>query len=135
MLGEIHHTLAQRLMGKLLSMLVIGVLTAAGLALLGVPLALLLGIVAGLLDFIPYIGPIIAGVPAVLIAFTEGPTLALYAILLFVALQVAEGYLLLPLIERRTVSLPPALTIGAQVLLGAMFGLPASRWRRRSQQY
>lgn len=122
-LGEIGRTLAQWLMGKLLTMLVIGVLTASGLALLGVPLALLLGILAGLLDFIPYLGPIIAGVPAVLIAFSEGPTLALYVILLFVGLQMAEGYLLLPLIERRTVALPPALTIGAQVLLGALFGL------------
>lgn len=121
-MSEIGRTLGQWLMGKLLSMLIVGVLTATGLALLQVPLALLLGIVAGLLDFIPYVGPIMAGVPAVLIAFSEGPQLALYVLLLFAALQLAEGYLLLPLIERRTVALPPALTIGAQVLLGALFG-------------
>jgi predicted PurR-regulated permease PerM len=122
-LGEVGRTLAQWLTGKLLSMLIVGVLTATGLALLQVPLALLLGIVAGLLDFIPYVGPIMAGVPAVLIAFSESPQLALYVVLLFAALQLAEGYLLLPLIERRTVALPPALTISAQVLLGAIFGL------------
>lgn len=122
-LGEVGRTLGQWLMGKLLSMLIVGVLTATGLAVLQVPLALLLGIVAGLLDFVPYIGPIMAGVPAVLIAFSESPMLALYVILLFLGLQLAEGYLLLPLIERRTVALPPALTISAQVLLGALFGL------------
>lgn len=122
-LGELGHTLAEWLMGKMLSMLIVGVVTVVGLALLGVPLAMVLGILAGLLDFIPYIGPILAGVPAVLIAFAESPMLALYVVLLFVALQAAEGYLLLPLIERRTVSLPPALTIIMQVFLGAFFGL------------
>lgn len=122
-LYEIGHTLSRWLMGKLLSMVIVGVFTAAGLALLGVPLALVLGILAGLLDFIPYIGPILAGVPAVLIAFTESPLLALYVVVLFIALQLAEGYLLLPLIERRTVDLPPALIIIVQMIFGAFFGL------------
>jgi len=122
-LHEIGHTLARWLVGKLLSMVIIGILTAVGLSLLDVPLALVLGIVAGLLDFIPYLGPIMAGVPAVLIAFAESPTLALYVALLFLGLQAAEGYLLMPFIDRRTVSLPPALTIIAQLLLGAFFGL------------
>lgn len=120
---EIGHVLAQWLMGKMWSMVIIGSLTAIGLALLQVPLAMVLGILAGLLDFIPYIGPIMAGVPAVLIAFSESPTLALYVALLFVGLQMAEAYLLSPLIERRTVSLPPALTIMMQTLLGTFFGL------------
>lgn len=120
---ELGNVLGQWLMGKLLSMLIVGVLTAAGLALIGAPLALVLGLLAGLLDFIPYIGPLLAGVPAVLIAFSESPTLALYVLLLFVAVQTVEGYLILPLIERRTVSLPPAVTILMQTLLGAFFGL------------
>lgn len=120
---EIGNVLAQWLMGKMLSMIIIGTLTALGLALLQVPLAMVLGILAGLLDFIPYIGPIMAGVPAVLIAFSESPTLALYVLLLFTGLQITEAYLLSPLIERRTVSLPPALTIMMQTLLGTFFGL------------
>jgi predicted PurR-regulated permease PerM len=104
-------------------MLIIAVATSLGLALLGVPLALVLGIIAGLLDFIPYIGPIMAGVPAVMLALSDSPTQALYVVLLFVGLQILEGYVVLPLIERRTVSLPPALTISMQVLLGSLFGL------------
>ena len=119
---EIYATLSQWLAGKLLSMLVVGVASTAGLLLLDVPLALVLGILAGLLDFVPYVGPIMAGVPAVLVAFSESPATALYVVLLFVFIQTAEGYLLLPLVERRTVSLPPALTIMMQALLGAMWG-------------
>jgi len=121
-LSEIYATLSQWLAGKLLSMLVVGVASTAGLLLLDVPLALVLGILAGLLDFVPYVGPIMAGVPAVLVAFSESPATALYVVLLFVFIQTAEGYLLLPLVERRTVSLPPALTIMMQALLGAMWG-------------
>lgn len=122
-LNEIGRTLAKWLVGKSASMLVVGTLTAVGLTILGVPLALILGIIAGLMDFIPYLGPLMAGVPAVLIAFSDSPTLALYTIGLFGAIQLVEGYLLQPLIEQKTVSLPPALTIVMQVLFGALFGL------------
>jgi predicted PurR-regulated permease PerM len=122
-MAEIGRTLSKWLLGKFVSMLLVGTLTAGGLAMLGVPLALILGIIAGLLDFIPYLGPLMAGVPALLIAFSDSPTLALYVIGLFGAIQLIEGYLLQPLIEKRTVSLPPALTIVMQVLFGTLFGL------------
>lgn len=122
-LAEIGRTLAQWLVGKAASMVVVGTLTAVGLSILGVPLALILGIIAGLLDFIPYLGPLMAGVPAVLIAFSQSPTLALYTLGLFGLIQLIEGYLLQPLIEQKTVSLPPALTIVMQVLFGTLFGL------------
>lgn len=120
---ELGDTLWLWLFGKMLAMLVVGVVTAIGLTLLDVPLALTLGIVAGLFDFIPYLGPILAGIPATLIAFSSDPSLALYVILLFVGIQTAEGYLLTPLVERKTVSLPPALTITTQVMLAIPFGL------------
>ncbi|QGZ37897.1 putative PurR-regulated permease PerM [Pseudoduganella flava] len=122
-MDELGRTLARWLLGKAASMLLVGVASAAGLALLGVPLALILGLIAGLLDFIPYLGPLMAGVPAVLIAFSDSPQQALYVVLLFGAIQLAEGYLLSPLIEKRTVSLPPALTIVMQLLFGALFGM------------
>lgn len=120
---EIGRTLAKWLVGKSISMVVVGTLTALGLSLLGVPLALILGIIAGLLDFIPYLGPLMAGVPAVLMAFSDSPTLALYTIGLFGLVQLIEGYMLQPMIEQKTVSLPPALTIVMQVLFGTLFGL------------
>ena len=122
-LNEIGRTLAKWLVGKSVSMVLVGTLTAVGLSVLGVPLALILGIIAGLMDFIPYLGPLMAGVPAVLIAFAHSPTLALYTMALFGAIQLIEGYLLQPMIEQKTVSLPPALTIVMQVLFGALFGL------------
>jgi predicted PurR-regulated permease PerM len=122
-MDELGDTLAQWMLGKLLSMVIIAAATALGLWLLGVPLALVLGVIAGLLDFIPYIGPIMAAVPAILLALSDSPTLALYVTLLFIGVQILEGYIVLPLIERKTVSLPPALTIAMQVLLGSLFGL------------
>lgn len=120
---ELGKTLSLWLRGKLISMTVVGTITAIGLTLLNVPLALALGVVAGLLDFIPYIGPILAAIPAVLIAFSQSPTLALYVLALFVAIQSLEAYLLSPLIDRKMVSLPPALTITMQILMGLAFGL------------
>jgi predicted PurR-regulated permease PerM len=120
---ELGLTLELWLIGKILSMIVVGVTAAIGLTWLGVPLAITLGVIAGLLDFIPYLGPVMAGVPAILMAFSESPTTALYVFLLFVAIQSAESYLLAPLVERKTVSLPPALTITMQVLLAVPFGL------------
>lgn len=122
-LSEIGRTLAKWLVGKAASMVLVGTLTALGLTVLGVPLALILGIIAGLLDFIPYLGPLMAGVPAVLLAFSISPELGMYTMGLFGIIQLIEGYLLQPLIEQKTVSLPPALTIVMQVLFGTLFGL------------
>jgi predicted PurR-regulated permease PerM len=119
---KIGDTLGSWLLGKSISMLIVGVVTSAGLSMLGVPLALILGIIAGLLDFVPYLGPIMAGVPAVLIAFSISPDLALYTVLLFVGVQLVEGYVLQPLIESRAVDLPPALTIVMQLVFGTIFG-------------
>ena len=103
-------------------MIIIGVLTAVGLWLLGVPLALTLGLLAALLTFIPNIGPILAVVPAALLALLQSPTRALYVVLLYLGIQTVESYLLTPLMQKRTVSLPPALTIFAQVLMGILVG-------------
>jgi predicted PurR-regulated permease PerM len=123
-LHEIGVTLSLWLRGKLLSMAIIGIMTAIGLGLLGVPLALLIGIITGLLDFIPYVGPVLGAIPALLMAFSNGPMLALYVLILYLLLQSFEGYVLLPLVERKTVSLPPALTITVQLVMGLAFGLP-----------
>ncbi|WP_169516938.1 AI-2E family transporter [Azohydromonas australica] len=122
LLGDLAHTLRWWLIGKLGSMTVVGVLTAVGLWLLDVPLALTLGLLAALLTFIPNIGPILSVVPALLLALLQGPQHALYVALLYLGIQIVESYFLTPMLQRRTVSLPPALTITAQVTMGVWVG-------------
>lgn len=115
-------TLQRWLIGKLLSMLIVAILTAIGLFAMGVPLALVLGIFAGLMAFIPNFGPIIGLLPAFLMALMQGTDIALYVILLFVAVQFVESNIITPLIQKEMVYLPPAMIIIAQVLLGILAG-------------
>jgi predicted PurR-regulated permease PerM len=121
-LGVIDESLRRWLVGRFALMVINGALTAIGLKLLGIPLALTLGLLAGLLNFVPNFGPWIAAIPAVLIAFLQGPQQALYVAVLYLVLQSVDGYLLTPLVDRRSVELPPVLTITAQVVLGLAFG-------------
>ncbi len=116
------YTLKWWLIGRILSMILVGVVTALGLWLLGMPLALAFGLLAALLDFIPNIGPILAALPAVLLGFTQGSDQALYVILLYFGVQSCEGFLLTPLVERRTISMPPVLVLLGQVVLGIVAG-------------
>ncbi|WP_051971303.1 AI-2E family transporter [Massilia sp. 9096] len=121
-LDTIGTSLARWLLGKGASMLIVAAILSTGLTMLGVPLGLILGIIAGLMDFIPYVGPILGGVPAVLIALSTSTDLALYTGLLLLAIQMLDGYVLLPVIESRSVNLPPALTIIMQLIFGTLFG-------------
>lgn len=121
-LFAIGDTLRWWLIGKVGSMLFIGLLTWIGLSIIGVPLALTLGLIAGLLSFIPNFGPIISAVPAILLAFIESPTKALYVLILYVAVQLVESNLVTPFIERKTVEIPPALTIVFQLALAVLVG-------------
>lgn len=121
-LNEISDTLRWWLIGKAASMLFIGVLTWIGLYFLGIPLSLTLGLIAGLLSFIPNFGPILSALPAILLAFIDSPTSALYVLALFIAVQIVESNLITPMIERRTVELPPALTIIFQLVLSVLIG-------------
>lgn len=104
-------------------MLFVGFATAIGLAILGMPLALSLGVIAGVLAFIPFFGPIASGILAVVLAFTQGPTHALYVAGLMILIQQVEGNVLMPLVQRWAVSLPPVLGILAGVIFGVLFGL------------
>ena len=110
--------------GQLLAMLVIGLTTGIGLWLLGVPVAVGLGIITALLDLGPIVGPILAAFPAVLLGFTVSPQVALGALLLFIVLQQLESHVLQPLIQQRVVDLPPALLLVSLFGIGALFGLP-----------
>jgi predicted PurR-regulated permease PerM len=119
---EIGKTLSWWLVGKFFSMLIIGILTTFGLWILGIPLALTLGIITALFAFIPNFGPIIAVLPAVLFALAESPTKALYVLGLYLGIEMIESYLITPLMQRKMVSLPPVLTIFFQIFLGVLVG-------------
>jgi predicted PurR-regulated permease PerM len=128
----LYDTLRGWLGGMLISMTVVGTATFTGLYLLGVPLAGTLALIAGLFEFIPNIGPLLGGVPAALLALTVGPNHVLYVIALFAVVQTAEAYFITPMVMRRVISLPPALTITAQVIgaltagwLGLLLATPA----------
>ncbi|MFN4087674.1 MAG: AI-2E family transporter [Alphaproteobacteria bacterium] len=116
-------TLRRWLAAQLLSMSFVGLLTGLGLWIIGIPLAFVLGALAALLAFIPNIGPVVAAVPAVLLAFLDGPTTVMWVVLVYVAVQTVESYVVTPMIQQETVSLPPVLTISTQLLLGYLFGI------------
>jgi len=117
------HALSRWLLGQCVSMLFVGSATAIGLALLGMPLAVTIGVIAGVLAFIPFFGPIASGILAVLLAFMQGPTQALYVAGLCVVIQQIEGNLLMPFVQRWAVDLPAVLGIVAAVIFGLLFGL------------
>jgi len=114
----------RRLMaGRLLGMAVEGVGTWLLLLAGGVPMAALLGILTGLLAFLPNIGAIISGVLIVLAGFSVGVNEGLWAIAVYLIVQTVDGYLIVPYVAKKTVDLAPALVLGAQLLFGALFGL------------
>ena len=119
---QLCQTLRYWMLGQLVDMGVVGVLSMTGLALLGIPLPLALGVLAGLLTFVPYVGAILAGIPAVILASTVGKLAVLWVVLLYTGCHLVEGYLVAPLVSRRTVALPPAVTILAMAVLGELFG-------------
>jgi predicted PurR-regulated permease PerM len=110
------------LAGQLGAMVIVGILTGLGLAAIGVPLAVPLAILSGLLDFVPVIGPLVAAIPGLLIAFAQSPQVALYAALVYITVQFVEGHLVLPLAQKWAVSLPPALSLLGIVAFGLLFG-------------
>jgi predicted PurR-regulated permease PerM len=122
-LHELTVTLRRWLMGTLFLMTFVGTLVAIGLWMLGIPLALALGIIMFFLEFIPYLGPILAAAPAVLIASTLGSHEVLWVVLLYWGVQSLEGYVLSPLVFQRSVDIPPLVTMSAQVVLGTMLGV------------
>lgn len=124
--GALRHSgqaLSRWLLGQAVSMLFVGAATAIGLAALGMPLALSIGVIAGVLAFIPFFGPIASGILAVVLAFMEGPTQALYVAGLCLLIQQVEGNLLMPFVQKWAVELPPVLGIIAAVIFGLLFGI------------
>ena len=97
-----------------------------GLRLLGVQGALVLAILGGFTEFIPYLGPILGGIPAVLVALSQSPTLAFITLILYVAVQQAENHILVPKVMQKAVGLNPVLSIVALLVGGKLFGIPGA---------
>jgi predicted PurR-regulated permease PerM len=110
------------LLTQLVGMLVVGVLTTVVLLLLDIKAAIALGIIAGILEFIPFVGPILSAVPAVAMGFLDGPEKALYVVLAYTAIQQVEANLLYPILMEKGLELPPVLTIVTQGVLAIVFG-------------
>jgi predicted PurR-regulated permease PerM len=121
--SQMGHTLRHLMLGRLIGMFVEGVGTWLLLWLGGVPMAALLGILTGLLAFIPNIGAIVSGVLIVLAGFSVSTDAGIWAIGVYLAVQIIDGYLIVPYVARKTVDLAPALVLGAQLLFGALFGI------------
>lgn len=119
-------SLRRYLLGKLAAMSLVGVLVGTGLMMIGVPFPFALGALAGLLDFVPIFGPIVAAIPALLLAVGQGGREVALVAGLFLAVQQLEGYLVLPLIEKRAVHVPPVLTVVSVVGMGVLLGLPGT---------
>jgi predicted PurR-regulated permease PerM len=107
---------------QFLGMVVVGALTTVVLLLMGIPAAIALGIIAGILEFVPIAGPIIAAVPAVAMGFLDGPETAIYVALAYIGIQQFEANLLYPLLMKKGLEIPPVLTIFAQGVLSVVFG-------------
>ena len=122
-LERMTRTLLRWICGRILMMILVGVLTTLGLWIAGVPLAFSLGLLAGVLTFVPYLGVLLSIVPAALVALAKSPWTVVWVLVVFTIAHGLEGYVFSPLVAKRTVEFPPAFTIGAQVLLGAIWGV------------
>lgn len=116
-------TMRRLLAGRLAGMVFEGVLTWLLLMWAGVPMALLLGIITGMLAFIPNIGAFISGVLMVAVGFSAGVDQGIWALVIYFVVQTFDGYVLIPLVAKHTVDMPPAMTLSAQILASALFGV------------
>ena len=141
--------LGRWLLGRLVAMVFVAVSCGVAFVLLGVPLAIPLALLAGLLTFVEYIGAVASALPAVLLAFSQGPLTALWVAVTYTCLHIVEGYVLTPLLARNAVRIPPALTLVTQALfatlvgtLGLTFSTPllvvaisaGKEWRKRAPE-
>lgn len=121
-LDELGFTLWWWLMGQLVTMASVGTFIGIGLALLGVPLAGTLGLIAAILSFIPSLGPLISVIPAIMLGLTISPTMGLWVCLLYLSVQILEANVITPLVQRKAISLPPAFVLGSELLMGLLLG-------------
>ena len=122
LLKKLGTVLKKWLKGQILGIVFIAVLTGIGLLIIGMPLILTLALIAGLLNFIPNFGPIIALIPALLLALMQGPNTAIIIVCMYTGIQIIQSAVEQPLVQKKMVNIPPALTIIGQVAMGALGG-------------
>ena len=120
--AEIGTALRLWLLGQLVQMVVIGLITAAAVWMIGLPAPFALGLIAGLAEFVPYIGPIMASFPAILVASTQGTEAMIWTVVAYFVIHQIEGNLIAPLIQRHMIMIPPALTLLGIVAIDYLFG-------------
>jgi len=116
-------SLRRLLFGRLIGMGVEGVATWIMLEVYGVPMAFLLGLITGLLAALPNIGAPISGAIMVMVGFSGGVDMGIFTIIVYILVQTVDGYVIVPMIARKTVDLPPALVLAAQLVMGVLFGI------------
>jgi predicted PurR-regulated permease PerM len=121
-LTRVATVLRKWLVTQLIAMVVIGVVSTVTLLALGVKAAVALGVIAGLLEFVPTVGPILAAVPAIAMGFLDSPEKALTVGLAYLVIQQLEGHVLIPMLMKEGMDLPPALTIVTQAVMALLFG-------------
>ena len=121
--NKVGFTLRRLMFGRIIGMVVEGVGTGVMLSIGGVPMAALLGLLTGLLAFVPNIGAIISGVLMVAVGFSAGTDAGIWAIVTYLFVQTVDGYIIVPYVAKKTVDLAPALVLAAQLLFGVLFGL------------
>ena len=121
-LEKMYRNVQRWFLGQLASMTIIGLLFTIALSVIGVPFALLLGILSGLLAFIPFVGPAISVIPPILLALAEEPISALWVLLAYAGIQFVEGNIVQPVVMSRAVSLHPVIIVFALLIMGTLFG-------------
>ena len=122
-LAEMALTLRRLMAGRIVGMVFEGFFTWVALEMFGVPMAALLGILTGLLAFIPNIGAVVSGLLMATVGFSVSVETGLAAVAIYFVVQTFDGYVVIPMIARKTVDLPPALVLGAQLIMGLLFGI------------
>jgi predicted PurR-regulated permease PerM len=122
-LEEMYKAVQRWFLGQLASMTIIGLLFTVALFLIGIPFALLLGILSGLLAFVPFVGPVISVIPPILLALADEPIKVLWVLLAYLAIQSIESNLVQPVVMSRAVSLHPVVIVFALLIMGTLFGL------------
>lgn len=122
-LRKMYHAVQKWFLGQLTSMTIIGVLSAVALSIIGIPFAVLLGLISGLISFVPFIGPVVSVIPPALLGLTsDNPITALWVVLAYIGIQAVESNLIQPIVMSRAVSLHPAVVVFALLILGTLFG-------------